>query len=63
METEIRTIKQRIVVEDCERMSNEELFRFLMKRVPALATTVQRIDHFNRETVIAFLRLFSDETR
>ena len=40
----------------CEKMSNEELYRFVKKELPAVAATVGKINESNRETVIAFLR-------
>lgn len=43
-------------VKDCEKMSNEELYRFVKKELPAVAATVGKINESNRETVIAFLR-------
>ena len=43
-------------------MSNEELYRFVKKELPAVAATVGKINEFNRETVIAFLRFLKMKT-
>ena len=49
-------------IQDCEKMSDEELYRLLMENVPAVAETVRKVTDSNRETVIAFLRFLSNET-
>ncbi len=61
MQSVFRSSGQTIVIKDCEKMSNEELCRFLEEKLPALAETVREVTDFNRETVIAFLKLLSDE--
>ncbi len=43
-------------------MSNEELYRFVKKELPAVAATVGKINESNRETVIAFLRFLKMKT-
>lgn len=48
--------EQIATMKDCEKMSNEELYRFVKKELPAVAATVGKINESNRETVIAFLR-------
>ncbi len=48
--------EQIATMKNCEKMSNEELYRFVKKELPAVAATVGKINESNRETVIAFLR-------
>ncbi|OPY59628.1 MAG: hypothetical protein A4E57_04684 [Syntrophorhabdaceae bacterium PtaU1.Bin034] len=48
--------EQTATMKGCEKMSNEELYRFVKKELPSVAATVGKIDESNRETVIAFLR-------
>ena len=47
---------QTTTMKDCEKMSNEELYRFVKMELPAVAATVREINESNRETVIAFLK-------
>ncbi len=61
MQSVFRSSGQTIVIKDCEKMSNEELCRFLEEKLPALAETVREVTDFNRETVMAFLKLLSDD--
>ena len=53
---------QRISIQDCEKMSDQELFRLLEENLPALADTVRTVNGANRETVMAFLRFVSNWT-
>jgi hypothetical protein len=48
---------------DYEGMSNEELFQLLKERAPDVAAVVRDVQGSNRETVIAFLTILSDEAR
>ena len=61
MSPEFRVKGQIFATEDCEKMSDEELYHFLRENLPAVAETVREVTDFNRETVIAFLKLLSDE--
>lgn len=54
---------QTVTIEDCEKMSNEELHRFLEEKLPAVRATVREINDSNKETVIAFLKFLMKETR
>ena len=45
---------------DHEDMTDEELCRLLWEKAPYLAAFVDEVQDFNRETVIAFLKLLSD---
>ena len=45
---------------DFEKISNGELSRLLKERMPEKAPEVT---DYNRQTMIAFLKFFSDETR
>lgn len=47
---------------DYEDMTNEELYRLLKEKAPAVVETARDVNDFNRETVIAFLILLSDGT-
>jgi len=51
-----------VSVQDCEKMSDQELYRLLKENLPAVAETVRTVNDANRETVIAFLRFLSSET-
>ena len=51
-----------ISIQDCEKMSDQELYRLLKENLPAVAATVRGVTDSNRETVIAFLRFLSNET-
>ena len=51
----------RMVVMDYENMSDEELYSLLKERMPAVAETAGEVGDSNRETVVAFLKLLSDE--
>lgn len=44
---------------DYERMSNNELVRLLKERLPYLEG--DDVDEFNRETVIAYLRITEED--
>ncbi len=48
---------------DFREMSDEELFLVLKKKIPAVAETMAEVNDSNRETVIAFLRVFCDNPR
>jgi hypothetical protein len=41
-------------------MSDDELFVALKEKAPATAETVEEVNDFNRQTVIAFLKFLSD---
>lgn len=47
---------------DYDELSNDELYLLLKERYPAAAETVEEVTDSNRETVIAFMRVLSDET-
>lgn len=51
-----------VSIQDCEKMSDQELYRLLKENLPAVAETVRTVNDANRETVIAFLRFLSSET-
>ena len=51
------------VIMDYENMSNAELYALLKEKMPAVAETVREVRDSNRETLIAFLRFCSNETR
>jgi len=51
-----------VSIQDCEKMSDLELFRLLKENLPAVAETVRTVNDANRETVVAFLRFLSNET-
>jgi len=44
-------------------MSDDELYLLLKERMPAAAKSLKEVTDCNRETVIAFLKVFSEETR
>ena len=50
-----------MTVDDCARMSHQELYRFLKENLPALAETVHEVNDVNREGVLALLKYFSEE--
>ena len=50
-----------VTVDDCDKMSDQELYRFLQENLPALADTVGIVDDLNRKSIIALLKYFSDE--
>jgi hypothetical protein len=50
-------------MEDFDKMSDEELYRFLKEKLPAVAQTVRAVNDVNRETIIAFLKFLMKETR
>jgi len=50
-------------MQDCEKMSDQELYGFLKENLPAVAETVRTVNDANRETVIAFLRFLSNTAR
>ena len=54
--------KERVIT-DYEKMSNAELHALLKEEMPAVAETVREVRDSNRETLIAFLRFCSNETR
>ena len=54
--------KERVIM-DYEKMSNAELHALLKEKMPAVAETVREVRDSNRETLIAFLRFCSNETR
>jgi hypothetical protein len=54
---------QTMSIQDCERMSDQELYRLLKENLPAVAETVRTVNEANRETVIAFLRFLSNTAR
>ena len=54
--------KERVIM-DYEKMSNAELHALLKEKMPAVAETVREVRDSNRETLIAFLRFCSSETR
>ncbi len=45
---------------DYDAMSDEELYAVLKERAPATAEAVKEVNDSNRQTVIAFLKVFSD---
>ena len=47
MQSVFRSSGQTIVIKDCEKMSNEELCRFLEEKLPALAETVREVTDMN----------------
>ena len=49
-----------VSLQDCERMSDQELYGLLKENLPAVAETVRSVNDANRETVIDFLRFLSD---
>jgi hypothetical protein len=50
-----------VSVQDCENMSDPELYRFLEENLPAVAETVHAVNDANRETVVAFLKFLVKE--
>jgi hypothetical protein len=50
-------------VMDYEKMSDAELYSLLKERAPAVAETVREVKDSNRETLIAFLKFLSDESK
>ena len=46
---------------DYENMSDEELYSLLKERMPAVAESAGEVGDSNRQTVVAFLKLLSDE--
>jgi len=51
------SIGKRGGVMDYDDMSNNELCLLLKERMPAAVQTVKEVTDFNRETVIAFLKV------
>jgi hypothetical protein len=58
-----QTDGQILTMEDFDKMSDEELYRFLKEKLPAVAQTVRAVNDVNRETIIAFLKFLMKETR
>ncbi len=58
-----RTDGQILTMEDFDKMSDEELYRFLEEKLPAVAQTVRAVNDVNRDTIIAFLKFLMKETR
>ena len=58
-----RTDGQILTMEDFDKMSDEELYRFLKENLPAVAQTVRAVNDVNRESIIAFLKFLMKETR
>ncbi len=52
-----------VTVDDCARMSHQELYRFLKENLPALAETVGAVNGANRESILALLKYFAEEDR
>jgi len=50
-----------VTLDDCVRMSDQELYRFLQENLPALVDTAGTVDDMNRESILALLKYFSDE--
>ena len=48
MQSVFRSSGQTIVIKDCEKMSNEELCRFLEEKLPALSRDSARGDRFQQ---------------
>jgi hypothetical protein len=46
---------------DYEKISDRELYHLLEERLPGKKVT--EVTHYNRQTMIAFLKVFSNETR
>ncbi len=63
MPSVFRVNGQTMSLQDCERMSDQELYRLLKENLPAVAETVRTVNDGNRETVIAFLRFLSNTAR
>jgi hypothetical protein len=63
MPSVFRVNGQTMSIQDCERMSDQELYRLLKENLPAVAETVRTVNEANRETVIAFLRFLSNTAR
>ncbi len=51
-----------VSIQDCEKMSDQELYRLLKENLPAVAQTVRAVNDVNRETIIAFLKFLMKET-
>jgi hypothetical protein len=60
MSSAFRVKGKTVSIEDCERMSDQELYGLLEEKLPAVADTVRSVNDTNRETVIDFLRFLSD---
>jgi len=63
MSSVFRVNGQTMSIHDCEKMSDQELYRLLKENLPAVAETVRTVNDANRETVIAFLRFLSSKAR
>lgn len=50
-----------VSIQDCEKMSDQEIYRLLKENLPAVAETVRVVNDANRETVIAFLKFLVKE--
>ena len=50
-----------VSIQDCEEMSDQELYRLLKENLPAVAQTVRAVNDVNRETIIAFLKFLVKE--
>jgi len=61
MPSVFRVNGQTMSIHDCEKMSDQELYRLLKENLPAVAETVRAVDDANRETVIAFLKFLVKE--
>lgn len=50
-----------VTVDDCVKMSDQELYLFLEENLPAVAETVGAVNDANRESILALLKHFSEE--
>ena len=52
-----------VTVDECVKMSDQELYLFLEENLPAVAETVGAVNGGNRESILALLRYFSEEDK
>ena len=50
-------------VDECVKMSNQELYLFLEENLPAVAETVRVVTDANRKSILALLKYFSEEDK
>lgn len=61
MPSVFRVSGQTMWTQDCEKMSNQEIYGFLKENLPAVAEAVHVVNDANRETVVAFLKFLVEE--
>ena len=52
-----------VTVDECVKMSDQELYLFLEENLPAVAETVRVVTDANRKSILALLKYFSEEDK